>query len=286
MTAQHDVVVQYVLDGSDDDLRRLLGISALLTSNTRAALSTVDVRPGWQALECGCGPVGAMPILSELVGPSGHVVGVDFAPDTVARARSVVAELGLRNVEVRVADINADADAAAVGGPYDLAFTRCFLMHQQDPVHTLTRIAAVLRPGGWLVAMEPLPAPAPFSYPPDDTLRVAWDLLHRAIARSGAAPNAVSELPASARAAGFEVVEMGGSFQPTDPRTGYGLHAATSLAVRDRIISTGSASAAEIDEVIERLQAAGDAASTGWVTSPLSLTLTLRKAGEPAERSR
>lgn len=275
MTAHPDVVTRYVLDGSDEDLRRLLGISALLASNTRTALASVDIQPGWQVLECGCGPVGALPILSELVGPLGRVAGIDFVGDTVARAAEVIAELGLHNVEVRVADINDEQ--AAVGGPYDLAFTRCFLMHQRDPVHTLRQIAGALRPGGWLVAMEPLPVPHPFSYPPDDTLRVAWDLLHQTIERSGAAPNAVCELPASARAAGFEVVDIGGNFQPTDARTGYGLHAATSLAVRERIISTGTATAAEIDEVIERLRAAGEAGTAQWVTSPVSLTLTLRK---------
>ena len=277
MTVQPDVVARYVLDGSDEDLRRLLGIAALLSSNTRTALSAVDVQPGWAALECGCGPVGAMPILSELVGPAGRVVGIDFTADTIVRARSVVAELGLDNVEVRLADINDPA--ADVGGPYHLAFTRCFLMHQQDPVLTLRRIAAVLRPGGWLVAMEPLPAPRPFSYPPDETLGVAWDMLHAAIERSGAAPNAVCDLPASARAAGFDVVELGGSFQPTDPRTGYGLHAATSLAVRDRIISTRTASEEAIDAIIERLRGAAEQGGTGWVTSPLSLTLALRKVG-------
>jgi SAM-dependent methyltransferase len=41
-----------------------------------------------------------------------------------------------------------------VGGPFDLAYTRLFLMHQPDPVRTLRQIAGLLRPGGWLVAQE------------------------------------------------------------------------------------------------------------------------------------
>lgn len=129
-TSAEDAVARYALDGSDEDLKRLLRIAALLNANTRTALATVDVRPGWRALECGCGPLGALPILSDLVGQSGHVVGVDFTASTVQRARAVLAELGLSNVEVHVADINDPT--ADVGGPYDLAFTRCFLMHQHD----------------------------------------------------------------------------------------------------------------------------------------------------------
>jgi SAM-dependent methyltransferase len=277
MPTKPDVVVQYVLDGSDEDLKRLLRISALLSATTRAALATVDIRPGWRALECGCGPLGAMAILSDLVGESGHVVGIDFTPSTVQRARSVVHELGLRNVEVRVADINDPA--ADVGGPYDVAFTRCFLMHQGDPLHTLTRIRAALRPGGWLVAMEPLPSPAPFSFPPDDDLRVAWELLHQAVHRGGASPTAVNDLPATAKLAGFDVVHIGGSFQPTDAATGYGLHAATTAAVRERIIATGVATADEVDAVIARLQTAAASGGDGWVSSPLSLVVTLRNPG-------
>jgi protein-L-isoaspartate O-methyltransferase len=49
---------------------------------------------GW-AIECGCGPLGCLAVLSELVGPGGTVVGVDFSQATVQRARSVVAVLGI-----------------------------------------------------------------------------------------------------------------------------------------------------------------------------------------------
>jgi SAM-dependent methyltransferase len=51
------------------------------------------------------------------------------------------------------------------GWPFDLAFTRCFLMHQADPVRTLGQIAGLLRPAGWIVAHEPLRSPPPQSHP-------------------------------------------------------------------------------------------------------------------------
>ncbi|GAB3360671.1 methyltransferase domain-containing protein [Amycolatopsis echigonensis] len=274
--ATDSAAARYVLDGSDEDLRRLLKISALLDAMTRTALATVDIRPGWRVLECGCGPLGAMPILSDLVGPSGQVVGADFAAPTVARARSVVTELGLRNVEVRVADINDPA--SSIGDSYDLVFSRCFLLHQRDPLRTLTRIRDALRPGGWFVAMEPLPNPPPFSFPPHDDLRVAWELLHRAIERGGASPTAIDDLPATAREAGFDVVRLGGSFQPADPATGFGLHAATTVAVRAQIIASGVATSEEVDGVIDRLHTAAQG-GYHWVTSPLSLTVTLRAPG-------
>src|SRR5262249_57316000 len=116
-------------------------------------------------------------MLAEMVGPSGRVVGVDFNESAVELARSVVATLALNNVEVVVGDVH-DLDLAAFGGPFDLAYTRCFLMHQPDPVRVLSRIADVVRPGGWIVAHEPVPSPSPRSYPPLALLVSFCELLY------------------------------------------------------------------------------------------------------------
>ncbi|HJQ42539.1 MAG TPA: class I SAM-dependent methyltransferase [Jatrophihabitantaceae bacterium] len=272
MVGEVDVVARYVLDGSDEDLRRLLKISSVLAPTTRAAITAAPIDAGWTVLECGCGPLGAMAILSELVGAEGRVVGLDFNPGTVERARSVVDELGLRNVEVQTGDINDSACDA--GGPYDLAFTRCFLMHQSHPQHTLERIAAHLRPGGWIVAMEPLWSPTPFAHPPMDAVGTAWEMLNRAAVSGGAAPAAVADLADSARRAGLTVARSAGSFQYMDPEIGFALHAATTTAARDRIIATGAATAGEVDAVIAELEQARSA--DGWVSTPVSLVLALR----------
>ncbi len=81
-------VARYMLDGSDDDLRRLLRISRLLADPARNALRRVGIGEGWSAIECGCGPIGALAELADLVGPTGRVVGVDLNRNAVARARS------------------------------------------------------------------------------------------------------------------------------------------------------------------------------------------------------
>ena len=168
---------RYTLDGGDEDLRRLLRISELSADALRAALHRVQIREGWKAIECGCGPIGGLAVLSEMVGASGRVLGVDFSESAVQRARSVMATLALDNVEVVAGDVN-DLDLAALGGPFDLAYTRCFLMHQSDMAKTLARIADIVRPGGWIVCQEPLRAPAPRSHPPLDAVSDYWELLH------------------------------------------------------------------------------------------------------------
>jgi len=81
------------------------------------------VKQGWRVLDCGCGPVGALAVMAEMVGPEGQVVGVDFSEAAVQRARSIATTLGLENVEVRVGDVH-DIGAEPLGGAFDLAYTR------------------------------------------------------------------------------------------------------------------------------------------------------------------
>src|SRR5215475_13074987 len=234
-------VRRYILDGSDEDLRRLLDVAELSGKMTRSAFRRVGMQEGWHAIECGCGPIGGLAVMAEMVGPAGRVVGVDFSEPTIQRARSVVAALGLGNVELFAGDIH-EFDAIAVGGPFDLAYTRLFLMHQPDPVRTLRQIARLLRPGGWVVAQEALRSPPPRSHPHLEALGAYWDLAYQVLERAGGVPpGAVDGLARSARAAGLEVVAADGSFTTTGPELGFELHASTLLAARERAVASGIA---------------------------------------------
>src|SRR5262245_18242049 len=214
----------YVLDASDEDLRRLLNIAGVQTDAARAAIHRIGDVTSWRAIECGCGPLGCLAVLSESVGSRGTVVGIDFSDATVERARSVIGALGLDNVQVVAGDVH-ELDAADVGGPVDLAYTRAFLMHQTDPARTLGRIAAMLRPEGWLISLEPVRSPPPHSWPHVEALGRYWELMHEAASRSGVAPDAIASLDVSAGRAGLEVVGRSGFFQVLEPAVGFDIHA-------------------------------------------------------------
>jgi SAM-dependent methyltransferase len=268
-------VRHYILDGSNADLRRLLSVSRLTAETAHAAFRRIGIQKGWNVIDCGCGPVGALPVLAEVVGPTGRVVGVDFSEPAVERARAVVAELQLDNVAVMAGDIH-QLDAATLGGPFELAFTRLFLMHQTDLAHALTRIAGLLRPGGWLITHEPLRNPPPRSHPHMDALEAYWALLYRVMESAGARPRAIDDLPRTARAAGFEVVRANGFFLTHDPELGFELHAATLAAGKERAIKSGAATEQEIDEAVRTLRTAKNGGYE-WVSSPFFLDLALRK---------
>jgi SAM-dependent methyltransferase len=267
-------VSRYILDGSDPDLRRLLSGAELGAENARTAFRRVGVQPGWNVIDCGCGPIGGLAVLAEMVGPAGRVVGVDVSPAAVQRARAVVTALELGIVEVVAGDLH-DLDAAALGGPFDLAFSRAFMMHQADPVRTLRRIADLLRPGGWLVVHEALESPPPRSHPHLRAVADHWDLVHEVLHRNGVPAGAVEDLPRSARQAGLEVTAMRGLFLVEDPEPMFEIYAATVEAVRERGIQLGIA-AERIDGLVQDLRAAKDGGYE-WVTSSFYLDLALRK---------
>jgi ubiquinone/menaquinone biosynthesis C-methylase UbiE len=272
-------IQHYVLDGSDRDLARLLTIAEVQAESARSAIVRLGDVTGWNVVECGCGPLGSLAVLSDLVGPAGRVVGIDFSAATVERARSVLATLGVDNVEVVLADLNA-LDPSVFGTHFDLAYTRAFLMHQVDQRTTLREIAQLLGPGSWLIAQEPLREPPPTSHPPIRALARYWELMHEAAARSGVSGDAIENLIESANDAGFELVNKGGFFNVTDPSVGFTIHAGAVSALRDRLTETGVTTGREIDDMEATLEEAASRDS-GWVSTPFMLDLALRRTEAP-----
>jgi SAM-dependent methyltransferase len=274
-------VARYVLDGTDDDLKRLLKISELTAEFARIALNRVGVQRDWNAIECGCGPLGALPVLAEAVGSSGRVVGIDFNEGAVDRARSIMETLGISNVDVFVGDVHETAPAA-LGAPFELAYSRQFLLHQPDPIRTLTCIAALLRPGGVLIAQEPFRNPGWRSQPANSHLSAHWDILYESIERAGTPHGAVEDLPRFARTAGLEVMAMSGFCVIVAPEVGLQIATANMAAVRDRALALGAATEEQLDAVTTGLSAALRTKDTyQWIASPLVFDLALRKPTGP-----
>ncbi|MGQ0838009.1 protein-L-isoaspartate O-methyltransferase family protein [Actinokineospora sp.] len=79
-------------------------------------LGLLDLEPGMRVMEIGTGSGYSGALLSEIVGPNGHVVSVDIDPALVERARARHDEAGHGNIEVHAADgFEGWADSA----PYD-----------------------------------------------------------------------------------------------------------------------------------------------------------------------
>lgn len=76
----------------------------------------LDVRPGQRVLEVGGGSGYHAAVLAHLARPGGRVVTVELLPELAARARSTLARLGIRDVDVVEGDGTLGWPARA---PYD-----------------------------------------------------------------------------------------------------------------------------------------------------------------------
>ena len=269
---------RYTFDSGDEDLKRLVSIADMTAEVTATALRRSGIGPGWNVIECGCGPLGALHVLAELVGESGRVTGIDFNADAAESARSATAALGLGNVHVVTGDVN-DADPATLGGPFDLAFCRLFLLHQPDPVQTLRRIASMLRPGGWIVAQEPLRHPSPQAFPHCPELDTAWQLIFDLVEKLGAQPQATEQLPRSVVSAGLELVRTDGVFIVGSPASLFSVFADTIAAMRENATAARLADGDQIDALIAALNAAAHG-DYQWVAPGFGLECTMRKPVE------
>jgi ubiquinone/menaquinone biosynthesis C-methylase UbiE len=156
----------YAIAQNEAELERLVAFARAWNAEAREGLTRVGVRQGWKAIDVGCGPLGALPLLAELVGPEGIVMGVDMDEPCLRRARAILDQQGLGWVELAHANINGMGPSAVCPpGPFDVAFCRNVLPHQQDAAETLRRIAAIVRPGGYIVAQsqmgDSVPRPSP-----------------------------------------------------------------------------------------------------------------------------
>lgn len=155
------------------------------------ALAEVGVGAGWHCLDAGAGRGDVSVVLASLVGSTGRVWAVDVDP----AARDEVAERAAAFAQV--VTVTQAVEELTLPEAVDLAFCRFLLLHVRDPLVALSRMASAVRPGGWVVAAEPITSAG----------RVGGVPMSAPAARH---PDVGAQLPALARAAGLELVDAWG----------------------------------------------------------------------------
>ena len=111
----------------------------------------VGIREGSRVIEIGCGPRGCLELLSERVGTTGRVCGLERSAEEVERAQQFIADKRLTNVEV------VQGDARATGlrdGAFDFATARLVLVNVPNPEQIVTEMVRLVRPGGVVALHE------------------------------------------------------------------------------------------------------------------------------------
>jgi SAM-dependent methyltransferase len=102
------------------------------------ALDRLGLREGWRCADIGAGGGDVTVALARIVGRDG------------------VAAAAVEAAQAQVIALTQAGEDLTLPEPLDLAFCRFVLLHVHRPVDVLTRMGAAVRPGGWVVAQEPI----------------------------------------------------------------------------------------------------------------------------------
>jgi SAM-dependent methyltransferase len=196
--------VNYVFGGDTNERTRLLEQAADLQSETDLLLDALGDLKGARVIDIGCGPIGILDLLSQRVGPSGKVVGLEREPRFVAMAEGVIKDRDLRNVSI----VSGDAFRSGVEpGSFDLVHERLVLINlpAASQPQLVAEMTALARPGG-IVATESWDRASFVCYP----IHPSWDLMEVAYRDAVRATNGDGTtgrtLPSLLRSAGLSDV--------------------------------------------------------------------------------
>jgi SAM-dependent methyltransferase len=155
--------------------RRLHALEEMGDPRTRQRLEQLGIGEGWRCLEVGAGHGSVAEWMAERVGPAGHVVATDINPRFLTTR--------VPSLEIRQHDVlEADFEPAY----YDIVHCRALLMHLSSPELAIRRMAAAVRPGGWLLMEEgdfstwgAVDTAYPGATSFDRATRSVWETLHR-----------------------------------------------------------------------------------------------------------
>ena len=128
----------------DFEGERLQLLQQTLDPLTIRRFERLGVQKGWRCLEVGAGGGSVARWLAKQVGSQGKVVATDI--ETRLLDKTHEPNLEMRRHDILVDDLEQEY--------YDLVHTRAVLMHLADPVQAVKKMAAAVRPGGWLFLEE------------------------------------------------------------------------------------------------------------------------------------
>jgi SAM-dependent methyltransferase len=146
---RHRATAPYVLATGDAAAYRLRVLHGLYGPGTRRVLLDSGLACGMRVADVGCGVGMVTALLAELVGPEGHVVGIDASAAQLTQAREQLN--GTTNTSLAKASAT---DTGLTPASFDLVYSRFLLIHLSEPEQALREMRALLKPNGILVCED------------------------------------------------------------------------------------------------------------------------------------
>jgi len=120
----------YVLATGAAAVRRLHVLHDIYSPAGRRVLQQAGLKEGMKVADFGCGVGVVSRMLARMVGPEGHVTGIDMDAAQLEEASELCSRAGLTNTDF------VEASAYNTGLPrnhFDLVYCRFLLLHLADP---------------------------------------------------------------------------------------------------------------------------------------------------------
>ena len=243
----------YTLGHGERELRRLALQAEYWSDFTLDVLRRAGLSVGMRVLDLGSGAGDVSMLAASLVGPGGHVLGVDRSIESVERAVLRASASELPNIDFIAAEISSFDPPDA----YDAIIGRYVLMYLADPAAVLQRLTRALSRGGILAFMEP-DLNSARTVPRVELIEDTLDLIRETFRRSGAALDLGPRLWRVFRAVGVEhpQIVVGARADPAPAEAATELLAETtrSLLIMMERLGVRSAADMEIDTLAHRFR--------------------------------
>lgn len=142
----------YLMGRTSAEYQRLRTQAAVWEPAAIRALKAVGIQLGMNCLDAGCGPGEVMRLLGTMVGPAGHVTGLDIDAAIGEEALGLLKATVGNQFSFQAADLETTVEFP--NAPYDLVYARLTIIHLKNPVNTLRRLWECVKPGGTLLIQD------------------------------------------------------------------------------------------------------------------------------------
>jgi SAM-dependent methyltransferase len=143
------LVPSYVLGNLAKEIKRLEIQAGLFGPLSRDSLVKAGIKKGMRCIDIGCGSGSVTRMMSDIVGRTGRVVGVDIDEKYLEYCRSVSTQSNVEFVRDNISDSSLDNL-----GSFDIVFSRFLFVHLRDKSRAVRSMKRLLKRGGAMVVQE------------------------------------------------------------------------------------------------------------------------------------
>ncbi len=171
---------------------------------SKKLIQKAGVFSGASILDLGCGPGFSSIWLSQQVGNTGKIVGVDHSEDFLEYMNLEIKKREIKNISCAKVDLNQDEVPSE---KFDFVFARRVLYFLKDSSKVIEKISKALKPGGKIIIIDFISTDNYF-FPNSPIFKDFVQKMEKWIALSGSNLGTTLELPSQLRLQGIAVEHL------------------------------------------------------------------------------